>query len=292
MGIRAQPWLGTIVSIRAGDAGDKKSDAKVHAALDAAFAAISKVHALMSFHDPESELSQLNRCAHLAPVAVSEWTYQVIQHGIAIADASDGLFDFTVASDLVASGMLPLPYDSADIPKNNSRRPSFRDVRLRPQRRIRFAKPLWIDLGGIAKGFAVDLAVAALREHGVEAGSVNAGGDIRLFGPRPETIWVRKPEDSHSLMPVIELHEAAIATSASYFCQRPSADGPASAIVNPVCGRPSGFDMSVSVLAPDCMTADALTKVVTLSEDNEHPALKHFGASALLLRKHAQALLQ
>lgn len=298
MTARAQPWLGTLVSIRVDDPEghevDAMRDTQVQAAIDAAFAAVAEVHRLMSFHCPDSDVSRLNRHAHRKSVAVSAWTYRVIERGLEIASASGGLFDFTVAADLVAAGMLPTPDGSDILPQRNSDRASYPDVRLDEGRCIRFGRPLWIDLGGIAKGFAVDCAVGALRERGVEAGSVNAGGDIRVFGPSAETIWVRQPGDPRKVRPLVELHDAAVATSASYFSRRPSAraDEFMTAIVDPLSGRSRGPALSVSVRAADCMTADALTKVVTISEDDEHPALAHFGASALMLREAAHEPMQ
>lgn len=287
---RAQPWLGTIVSIRVDSGSDcatgAAGDDAATAAIDAAFAAVAEVHALMSFHDADSELSRLNRSAHQWPVAISDHTFRVIEFGLQVADASHGLFDFTVAADLVAAGRLPTPRNVVDAPKRGTRRASFRDVHLCGKRRIQFARPLWIDLGGIAKGFAVDRAVTVLRERGIAAGSVNAGGDIRVFGPAAQTIWVRRPGDSQQIIPLVALQDSAVATSASYFSRQRSAHaGPDStAIVDLLSGRSHGHDLSVSVLAADCMTADALTKVVTISEDEEHPALARFGASALVLR--------
>ena len=180
-----------------------------------------------------------------------------------------------------------------DEPKGGTRRASFRDVHLCGERRIRFAKPLWIDLGGIAKGFAVDRAVTELRERGIAAGSVNAGGDIRVFGPAAQTIWVRQPGDSQHIVPLVELQDSAVATSASYFSRQRSAHGgpDSTAIVDLLSGRSHGHDLSVSVRAADCMTADALTKVVTISEDEQHPTLARFGASALVLREASHSAL-
>ena len=291
---RAQPWLGTIVSIRVDDAERQESDGvrddAAMAAIDVAFAAVAEVHRLMSFHNADSELTRLNRRALHEAVTVSDLTFRVIERGLEFARASDGLFDFTVAADLVEVGMLPMPQGSV-VPKRGTRRASYRDVQLCGQRRIRFTKPLWIDLGGIAKGFAVDRAVTALRERGVEGGSVNAGGDIRVFGPAAQTIWVRRPGDPKQIVPLVALQDSAVATSASYFSRRPSESGGQhmTAIVDPRSGDSRGLDLSVSVRASDCMTADALTKVVTISADEEHPALARFGASALVLR-HADSM--
>ncbi len=101
---RAQPWLGTLVEIRVRDAG---ACADVHAACDAAFSAVARVHALMSFHDPRSELSALNRAAARRPVPVSPWTCAVLARAVEVAEASGGLFDCAVGSALVRAGRLP-----------------------------------------------------------------------------------------------------------------------------------------------------------------------------------------
>ena len=287
---RAQPWLGTLVGIRVRDVG---ACADAQAAVAAAFAAVQRVHELMSFHDPDSELSELNRRAARDAVAVSPWTFEVLTRAVEIAVASAGIFDCAVAPQLIRTGHLPVPAscDLAQFPAGPNHRGFHEQVQLLPQQRIRFGTAMLIDLGGIAKGFAVDRAVDVLREHGIAAASVNAGGDLRVFGEAMETIFVRLPSDRSRVVPLASLRDAALATSADYG-SAPARSPPVrntTPFVDARSGACCGQGISVSVQAPDCMTADALTKVVLVSRDEHHPALEGFGASAVILGADADA---
>ena len=203
---------------------------------------------------------------------------------------SDGLFDCTVAPYLTARGLLPVPMPGKSrvrLPSDACalRRASYRDVELLDGCRIRFRRALWIDLGGIAKGFAVDRAVQVLRAHDVAAASVNAGGDLRVFGDLASPVQVRLPGSPHITAPLMNLRDSAIATSATYLDPTSGEPGTAlTALVDPRTGACCSTGFSVSVYAPDCITADALTKVVAVSQDPHHPVLAKLGASALLLR--------
>ncbi|GAB3345222.1 FAD:protein FMN transferase [Lysobacter tyrosinilyticus] len=266
---RARPLLGTVVAIRL-DACAHDADA----AIDAAFAEIEAVHRAMSFHEADSELSRLNRKAmHTAqPVGTRLW--RVLRAALALARASNGRFDPSIAAHLVRSGHLPEPLH-APTPDPHA---TWHDIELLPQRQVRFRRALWLDLGGIAKGYAVDRAVAVLRAHGAQVGVVNAGGDLRVFGDSEETVLVREPADPRRSRPLLQLREGAVATSAGYF----SANAGGSALVDPHTKARLGSDVSVSVCAPRALWADALTKVV-LAEP--------VAAAPLLRRLHAQAAL-
>jgi len=270
---RARPLLGTVVAIRV-DAASRDA----HAAIDAAFAEIERVHRAMSFHDADSELSRLNRDAERTPQSVGPQLWRVLRAGLALARASAGRFDPTVAARLVRSGHLPVP---AHAPEPDPRA-TWRDVELLPQRRVRFRRALWLDLGGIAKGYAVDRAVAVLRAHGVRAGVVNAGGDLRAFGATEETVLVRDPSNPRQSRPLLRLREGAVATSAGYF----SANTHGSALVDPRSDARLGSDVSVSVCAPRAIWADALTKVALADPTAAAPLLRRLHAQAALLDRH------
>jgi FAD:protein FMN transferase len=259
------------------------------AALDAAFAAIRRVHDLMSFHCPHSELSLLNRQAHKKTTPVSEWTYAVIARALELSRASGGLFDCSIAPYLTRLGLLPAPHgqtrQTARGKRLHPRAPAtFSAVQLLAGNRIRFACPLWLDLGGIGKGFAVDRAVEALQAHGIASACVNAGGDLRVYGDSPTPIRVRLPDAPGQSAPLMNLQNGAIATSAAYPATLQDAESAAGSVIDPRSGARCGSGMSVSVHAADCVTADALTKVVAISEDADHPVLARMKASALLLR--------
>ena len=250
---RARPSLGTIVQI---SVKDRRSDSQLHAALDTAFADIERVHALMSFHAPDSELSRLNRDAAVRPQQVDPRTYEVFQAALRMAALSGGAFDPCIAPRLEAWGLLPRFEAPADFVNG------WRDIELLPGGRIRYAKPVRVDLGGIAKGYAVDLAVRSLRRSAIENIVVNAGGDLRVAGPESHDVRLRHPSSPSTSAHTAALRNAALATSAGYFSRRARVTGVVSALVNPCDGTPYLGEHSVSVRAGNCMTADALTKVV------------------------------
>lgn len=273
--VRVRPLLGTFVVIRAaGTTSDW-----LMTGIDRAFGRVADVHRLMSFHDPASELSRINREALRRDVAVSADTWAVLSLARHIHSVSDGLFDAAVAPLLMRGGHLPhqptSPVSSrkTDTPAGHDYG-TLSDLRLHPNGRVRFARPLQLDLGGIAKGFAVDCAVEALRDSGVPCGSVNAGGDLRVFGDTATRVHVRDPRQPDVCLPLAELREAAVATSASYFTSR---------IIDPRRAAPCRRRSSVSVIAARCVVADALTKVVLLDERRAAPILHKFSASAVVI---------
>ncbi|HXV08996.1 MAG TPA: FAD:protein FMN transferase [Burkholderiales bacterium] len=252
---RARPLLGTLVEI----AARASEPEPLACAIEAAFATVAQVHRLMSFHARDSDVSRLNRWAWRTALRVHPWTYAVLQEAQRVARASGGLFDVSVARILVARRLLPAPR-GARVP---DRRACCRDIRLLSGFRVRFDRPLLLDLGGIAKGFAVDRAVQRLRSAGVESALVNAGGDLRCFGAAVQRVHVRDPRAPWRLLPLAELSNGAIATSAAYFTRQRRAGRDVCAQVDPRGGRgvPAG---SVSVAARRCITADAWTKVLLL----------------------------
>ena len=266
---RAQPWLGTRVVIRAAAAN---ADA-AHAAVSAAFVRVAQLHDRLSFHQPESELSLLNRCAWREPLAVHTDTRNVLELALKIAAASDGVFDPTIAGVLVATGHLPAP---VDCPTPDPRS-DWRDVHIDAEGRVIFRKPLWLDFGGCAKGFAVDAAVDVLRSAGATQGCVDAGGDLRVFGERAEWVALRDfaPRDGRSA--AVQLTDAALAASNS------AADaGYSGAQVDALARRPFAVSRAVCVVAPGCAVADALTKVVMADAPAAASLLKAFGARAFV----------
>ena len=272
---RAQPLLGTIVEVRV----EAPPCAATEDAIAEAFAAIARVGRLMSLHALDSELSLLNRRGHECTVAVDPWTWDVLAAASRIWAASGGLFDCTVAPVLARDGFLP-----RELARTAGSNATQADVILLDDCRVRFRRPLALDLGGIAKGFAVDRAIDVLKHHGVAAGAVNAGGDLRVFGPAPEPIHLRDPACPGRLLHAGWLHEGAIATSAAYFARRPSGGVWICPIVEPWSRATlPADDRSVSVIAPDALTADALTKPVTLLGGGAAGLLARFGACALLL---------
>lgn len=269
---RAQSWLGTLVEI----AAEGDDAAALIAATDHAFARVAGIHDALSFQLPDSELNRVNRAAQSDWIALSPDLAAVLAAALEFARASDGLFDPSVAGRLVASGHLPahpgLPPDPIC---------DWRAVELDGDR-VRFAAPLVIDLSGIAKGYAVDAALAVLAAAGLTAATVNAGGDLARFGSRAEPVYVRLPQEPTRSQRLAELTNGAAATSAGYF--QPGA------LRHPASGDSLCADTSITVLAADCMTADALTKPVAADPAAAPALLARYDAQAVVLNAHgAQA---
>lgn len=314
---RAQPWLGTMVEICIGkddQAQGSTLDDTFSAAFDAAFAAIALVQRLMSFHDEHSDLSRLNRANVGEQVAINPHTAQVLSCAEALRLASHGLFDIECAAPLMASGYLPaLPALSGlpglpvlpDSPALSAL-PSLHDLpsTLAPPQpgsaplaspawcfdapdRVHKLRPALLDLGGIAKGYAVDLAIAALQQAGINSALVNAGGDMRAFGPLAWPVLLRDPAKPQHAKFRSELQNMALASSGTYFAARTHASNtaaqPASHLLDGRSKQPVCRTDAVSVCAPSCMLADALCKVVFASGDGAHPLLAQFAATGYII---------
>jgi FAD:protein FMN transferase len=149
---------------------------------------------------------------------------------------------------------------------------------------VHFGSPgLRIDLGGIAKGFAVDRALEAMRQFDISGGVVNAGGDLAVLGEEPESIHIRDPRNPSRLIGSIEIKNEAMATTGRRFDPLASVATTSSAVVDPTTGQPADGIDGVSVRAPSCMIADALTKVVMIKGVDSGELLEYHRAGALLI---------
>lgn len=270
--VRLRPLLGTWVRVSAAGA-----EPRVLAdGVARAFAAVSRVAQLMSYHDPGSELSRLNRSAHLSAVAVAPETFAVLRLARRLARLSAGRFDAAIAPHLVRRGFLP-----GRALASQGR--SARDLRLLSGRRVAFRRPMQLDLGGIAKGYAVDRAVRALRRCGIPEGAVEAGGDLQVFGAAARTVCLRDPGQPTRLLALLQLRDAAAATSAFDLAVRAGKDRAMSPIIDPRRGTPCRGGRSVTVAASSCALADALTKVVALDGCRADSLLRALRASAAIV---------
>lgn len=272
---RCRPLLGTFVEVTTSGT----DAASLERGITAAFVAIEKVHRLMSFHDPDSDVSRMNRDAFPKSVIVHPWTWKVLETAQHFAQESNGVFDIAIARFLVSGGYLP---KRGYRPDNVA---TWRDIFLRKNCRVFFRRQLVIDLGGIAKGFAVDRAVAALKASGVKAGIVNAGGDLRAFGPISRIIHVRHPGEPAVAAGAVRLMERAMATSGVYFSRRRHRGQYVSPLLDGGTGRSARELISVSVAAAECMVADALTKIVFALREEAAALLGQFRADALILER-------
>ncbi len=275
---RLRPLLGTFVEV--GAAGADAAD--MAAAVEAAFAAIGTVHRLMSFHDEESDVSRLNRGAFEAATGVHRWTYQVLEAALDIHRRSNGLFDIRIAPALQNLGLLP--YHAGDFSGDAPVTLGQGGIELLAGQRVRFHdRATRIDLGGIAKGFAVDRAIDALRNHGMPSGLVNAGGDLAAFGPEGVVVTVRDPGCPCRALCQVELCDGALASSGAGFDPFQSLAAARAAVIDPASGDPVCAIIGATVRAPSCLLADALTKIVMIGGESSAPLLRQFDAGALFV---------
>ena len=240
---RMRPLLGTYVEVVA--CGPAAADA-----IEAAFASLDDAQAWWSFHAPDSELSRLNHAAG-ARVPLRPQTLRLLRLAMAVMRRSAGAFDCTVGGLLVRQGALPDHGGPAPLPRGR-----VDDIEI-GNGWARLRRPVRLTLDGIATGYAVDLAIAALRRAGSAAGSINAGGDLRVFGAL--RLPVQRRELDGRLSSLGELRDAAIASSrAGEPGAVPDPSFPAQ-LVAPVGRRAQPGVWSV--LARSAWRADALTKV-------------------------------
>ncbi len=268
---RARALLGTIVEIAA-------TGPAAAVAVAAGFDAILDIHRLMSFHELESDVSRINMARAGEEIEVNPHTHRVLRFARRVSAACGGVFDVTVGESLMRHGLLPmLPAKDA-----RSRDATWRDLEVLAGNRVRWRRAGCIDLGGIAKGYAVDVAIEILQLHAVTAGVVNAGGDLRIFGePRP--VHVRLPEAPGMLTELGSFGDCALATSAAYFSGVDSDGGSLEPLVGPERRIDSARCGSATVIAAQCMTADALTKVVRLAPHLASRVLDSFDARAIVI---------
>ncbi|MBV8209713.1 MAG: FAD:protein FMN transferase [Burkholderiaceae bacterium] len=237
------------------------------AAIAAVMERMHQIDETMSPYKPDSELTGVNRAAADAPVAVSREMYDIVSRSIEYSRMSDGAFDITYASAGhlydYRLGIRPAEDDLARARAAIG----WRNLVLDPDAcTIRFARPgVRIDLGGFAKGYAVDEGAAILRSRGVCNAIVTAGGDSHIVGDRrgrPWAIGIRDPRRAGQMVAVLPLQDVALSTSGDY--ERYFEDGGVRYhhVIDPATGRSPLGVRSVTVIAPDGLTSEALAKSV------------------------------
>jgi thiamine biosynthesis lipoprotein len=269
------------------------------AAAKAAFERIANLDSIMSDYRPTSELMQLCQKAGGEPIRVSEDLFYVLARAQEVSRLSGGAFDVTVGPVVRLwrrarkTQQLPEPEKLAQA----LALVGYQNMRLGVKdRTVQLLKPgMLLDLGGIAKGYAADAALEALRLKGATRALVAGGGDIAVSGPPPDaegwTIGIaplenpdRKPKRS------LILHDAAVSTSGDAE-QYLEIDGKRySHIVDPKTGIGLLGRLSVTVVARRGITADSLTKVVSILGPEKGLAIIDAteDLAALVVRKSAE----
>lgn len=276
--------MGTVVEIVALG----PDPALLEAAVNAAFAEIARIEALMTPHQPDSDVARLSAASE--ELAVAAETAEVIALGLQVASASGGALDLTLGRLKALWGIeteaprVPEPEELAAALQGSG--PAA--LQLDGLRVRKTAPQLAVDLGAVAKGYAVDRAVAVLRAAGVSRASVNAGGDLYLLGDhagRPWRIGIQHPRQQQQVAATLLVADQAVVTSGDYerFFEK---DGVRyHHIFDPRSGRPAGLCQSATVVAPTAALADALsTAVFVLGPEAGLALVERFpGALALVI---------
>ncbi len=280
---RSRIIMGTVVEITAFG----PAQAPLEAAVDKAFAEMTRIDNLMSPHRPGSDVARLSAAA--VSLEISPDTAAVIAAGLQVATASGGAFDMGLGrlKDLWdIEGEHPHIPTAAEI-KDALAGSGPGDLRLDGRVVSKRDPRLTVDLGGIAKGYAVDRAIAVLRAAGVSHASVNAGGDIRLLGDRGDRFWkigIQHPRKKDAILATLELADTAVVTSGDYerYFER---DGVRyHHLFDPKTGQPARSCQSVTIVAPQAILADALaTAVFVLGPEPGLELLRHFPGSEALI---------
>ncbi len=265
---RTQFLMGTLVEITISGADEKVAAL----ASTKAFDEIGRIEKLMSTYIKDSEISQINDSSGKDFIEVSPEVLEVIQSGIYWAKKSNGALDITigpVASLWNLDSKNPLVPSKKDLQKAVSL-VNFQNIEI-SKNRVRLAHPgMALNLGSIAKGYAVDLAYKILKGL-VSNGIINAGGDLIAFGNRdPDHPWIiglQHPRKPQNLLASFGVKEIAVATSGDYQKYFEKDGNRYHHILDPKSGMPAKGLTSVTVTAPTVMEADALaTSIFVMGE--------------------------
>jgi thiamine biosynthesis lipoprotein len=264
-----QVLMGTFVEVISSDA----------AAAKIVFAEIKRIEGLLSNYQLESDIGRLNQ---LGKAQVSQDSLYVIKKAKEFWQMTDGAFDITVAPLLELWGFKDKHYRMPEKNEIDSLLKLIGSDKIiidEENKSIEFAvKNIAVDLGAIAKGYAVDCAVKRLKEAGIKSALINAGGDIYCLGSNSGKPWKIAVRDSKSLgfAKILTLKDKAVATSGNYEQYFILDNKRYAHIFNPKSGYPAESGVvSVTVIAPDCLTADALaTSIFVLGKDKGQELVK------------------
>ncbi len=267
--------------------------------IEAAYGRIAKIESLMSPYREGSDVKRLNDSAGRDAIEVSPETIDVLVKARHISEISGGAFDATVAG---FRGLWSFKQEEARVPSEEEISGAlefidWRGVEIdRAAGKARLSRPgLRLDLGGIAKGYAVDEAIGELKSRGVTMGSVNAGGDLRVIGghgSRPWRIGIQHPRSEEDSVAWLPISDKAVATSGDYekfivvdgkyYCH----------IIDPRTGRPASSLSSVTIVADEAWMADAMATAVFVlgPRDGLELIRKTDGIEAVLIDKFGRRI--
>jgi thiamine biosynthesis lipoprotein len=242
-----------------------RSNDEAEAAVERAFEAFRQVERACSRFSPDSELMEACRQTG-TPVQLSPFLFEPLKFALEVAKWTKGVFDPTVGKTMEEHGFNRHYLTGETVHSPASAAATYRDIVLQERdRTMMLRKPLVIDLGAVAKGFAIDLAARELKPF--EDFIVNAGGDLYVGG-KDETggrwqIGIRHPEQRESVIRTVGISDEAVCTSGSYE-RRSEVNAESHHIIHPATGRSPSECTSCTVIAPYAMMADAFSTAAML----------------------------
>ncbi len=267
---KTKPLMDTLVTITV----VANSEGEAEKAIDAALSAIDRFSSLINFFSDQSELARINREAGIRPVRVSPDTLGVIERAIFIAEKSGGAFDPTIGPEIRMWDFLKKIRPSDASIREKLGLVNYRDILIDRDKSTVFLrrKGMMLDLGGIAKGYAADMALENLKQNNIAAGLVAAAGDIRAFGLKPDgtpwTIGIKNPRqkgDADELIARARLTGKAISTSGDYERYFIEDGRRYHHLLDPRTGYPSAGCRSVTVISDSGLYADGFSTAVFVS---------------------------
>lgn len=227
------------------------------AASEGAFSQLHQVDSLLTVHNSTSALMRVNAGERVDGRAVSDVARAALHFGA----LSDGAMDVTVLPAMRRMGFVPGSSIEGMI--------DFRQLDVDGTTVRMKTTGVMADFGGIAKGYGVDQAIAAVQSAGATAALIDAGGDLFALGrpeaARPWNVGIRHPERAQDLVATIEVENEAVATSGTYLRTRTVHGKDVSHLVDPRTGRSVNHVVSATIVARDTMTADALATAVSVA---------------------------
>jgi thiamine biosynthesis lipoprotein len=289
--IRSWPVMGAFLRVSAWGVDSARADAAAAAARTASL----RVESLMSPGSAASELAIASRRAGTDSATVlSPWTAEALAGALAISGESGGALDVTDAPVLEAWGVARGPAAVPSIAVRDSVAPlvGYRQVRFDAASRALHLprRGMRLELGDIARGYAVDRAVAALREAGVGQGLVDLGGTFRVFGAPPVgprwMLGLKDPRDEDEVFAAVAVDSGAVAMSGGYEHFFEAGGTRYSRIFDPRTRQPARGIVSVTVIAPTGALADALARPLYVLgvEEGCRFARRHPGVEAIWVR--------
>jgi thiamine biosynthesis lipoprotein len=260
---RTQIIMGTLVEITVSHSDPEL----IQTITTQAFDEMQRIEQLMSTYLPDSEISRINRAAGKKAVPVSPEVEEVIREGLYWSEQSGGAFDITV-EPLV--NLWDFDGEKEIIPGKNTLRKTaslvnFKNIEIK-NHTVRLKKRgMAINVGGLAKGYAVDRAISILRGK-ISNGIVNAGGDLFAFGQKDKhnswTIGLQHPRKPQEILASFAVNNQAIATSGDYQRYFIKDGVRYHHIFDPQTGRPARLMISATVITTEVMDADAMATAV------------------------------